>query len=896
MVTPLYKSLKENGTSFYAFPGAAEDISAAYQNSNYKMYFSKYTLLDLPKQNLESLGGTQASNIYWNFASFSSLNVVQPESYGDKVVESLRNYVANHEVTIRESRLNNTQYYYDNTALETTSEKIFFKWCKKLGLIGLEQALPNDEYFDNLIEFERLSLTDDTYFPECIWKEREVTDYTILTLDVTNTYLELTMNGITNFRAGDVIKIDFIEEQSLIDEVYVIGGSWQGPITVVVRSVTINGSDNHVITVDLVSSVNEKPAGSQATATLVYHRLVQYLGEINGISNVQEANKAYTEVFAHVPDHTGRTPDILFRTLEDVNYKSGLIFPIIPNQYQPEIIGAELFSSPIVSNPQNYPGGYYGDFDTEDFTYEVQNGDSIRRSGDFYGFNGDVNSPIVNGSTIDGIVIDFDTDHYVKMNIEFNNISNFDQFNALEVNNQPPMDFEFNAILWYYTVEDSTGNRKTNLYGISFLDNPENNPNTDEVGVRFPPYKKLVTNGSQDGTAYQFGLNLNFNIINDNPVEAYNPQAVNSLFSMSLFNEAMKRLSSINDSFLNIISEHSSMKEQITNMKQLLYTQTDFAVIKARIDNLDKLLNLYSSNQIVSSDSIEVSINDLNDFASISLKNVEPNFFSISNYSTSLMYFGNQVIPISVNVNSNKDFVLNINNNDEVSVELMNNDNLKLLFTQDLIYRQSVEIIISGSDLSSENKKLDILVNTVNPLGLDSTGTNRIETLLISDIDLPVFYNKNLSIQNSAKNWKEFNFNINFDELIVVNTNNLLQLSLKENSYIINNSIKPGDCIVLNNLFIGTSSVYDFSGQYFITSVGATNSQIVLDISKNLNFVDYVSGSIPYTIHTSSSTLLSNNPYLSINKGKTIKITRISESDNVSISDKYMIDVRDTQY
>ena len=896
MVCPLYKSLKENGTSFYAFPGAAEDISAAYQNSNYKMYFSKYTLLDLPKQNLESLGGTQASNIYWNFASFSSLNVVQPENYGDKVVESLRNYVANHEVTIRESRLNNTQYYYDNTALETTSEKIFFKWCKKLGLISLEQALPNDEYFANLLEFERLSLTDDTYFPECIWKEREVTDYTILNLDVTNTYLEIEMNGITNFRAGDVIKIDFIEEQSLIDEVYVIGGSWQGPITVGVRSVTTNIGDNHVITLDLVSTVNQKSAGPQATATLVYHRLVQYLGEINGISNVQEANKAYTEVFAHVPDHTGRTPDILFRTLEDVNYKSGLIFPIIPNQYQPEIIGAELFSSPIVSNPQNYPGGYYGDFDTEDFTYEVQNGDSIRRSGDFYGVNGDINTPIINGSTVDGIIIDFDTDHYVKMNIEFNNISNFDQFNALEVNNQPPSDFEFNAILWYYTVEDAPGNIKTNLYGVSFLDNPENNPNNDEVGVRFPPYKKFVANGNQDGTAYQFGLNLNFNIVNDNPVEAYNPQAVNSLFSMSLFNEAMKRLSSINDSFLNIISEHSSMKEQITNMKQLLYTQTDFAVIKARIDNLDRLLNLYSTNQLVSSDSIEVSINDLNDFAAISLKNVEPNFSSISNYNTSQMYFGNQAITESININSNKDFVLNIINNDEVSVELMNSDNLKILFTQDLSYRQSVEIRISGSDMASENKKLDILINTVNPLGLASTGTNKIETLLVSDIDLPVFYNKSLSIQNSAKNWKEFNFNINFDESIVVNTNNLLQLSLKENAYIIKNSVKSGDCIVLNNLFVGTSSVYDFSGQYFITSVGATNSQIVLDVSKNLNFVNYVSGSIPYTIHTSTSTKLSNNPYLSINKGKTIKITRISESDNVSILDKYMIDVRDTQY
>jgi hypothetical protein len=78
--------------------------------------------------------------------------------------------------------------------------------------------------------------------------------------------------------------------------------------------------------------------------------------------------------------------------------------------------------------------------------------------------------------------------------------------------------------------------------------------------------------------------------------------------------------------------------------------------------------------------------------------------------------------------------------------------------------------------------------------------------------------------------------------------------------------------------------------------VGATNSQIVLDVSTNLNFVNYISGSIPYTIHTSSSSLLSNNPNLSINKGKIIKLTKISESENVSILDKYMIDIRDIQY
>ena len=69
-MTPLYKKLKSNGTSFYAFPGAAEDISAAYQNNVYKMYFSKYVLLNFPKQVITS--GTNSNPIFWDFENDSN--------------------------------------------------------------------------------------------------------------------------------------------------------------------------------------------------------------------------------------------------------------------------------------------------------------------------------------------------------------------------------------------------------------------------------------------------------------------------------------------------------------------------------------------------------------------------------------------------------------------------------------------------------------------------------------------------------------------------------------------------------------------------------------------------------------------------------------------------------
>ena len=466
--TPLYKKLKENGTTMFCFPSAAEDISAAYQNSNYKMYFSKYVLLNLPKQNLEPGTGTASKPVYFNFNTRnggvfqSSINAFPAASYQEQIVESLRNYVANQEIVIKESRLNNTSYYYDNNALETTTEKIFFKWAKKLNIIDFEPAIPDDEYFSNLAEFQSASVNDDQYFPEYLWKERETAVWDLYKKRSDNNALQLEFNVTTNFVVGDVINI--------YDATGIDGAGTTTGINVKVTKVTpADGTLGQLVTLGNINySGDSTPISGKVK--LVYNRLVQYIGEIQGVSNVQEANRSYTEVHANIPDHTGRTPDVLFRTMVDVNYKPNQTFPIIPSQYQPEIIGAESFNSPIVSTPQNYPGSYFGQFDTLDFTYETANGDSVRRSGSYYGVTGDINNPVVNGKAIDGISLDFNTNHYVKMNILNRNLTNFDQFNALQINNLPPTAFEFNAILWYYTIEDNAGNVRNNLYGISFLE------------------------------------------------------------------------------------------------------------------------------------------------------------------------------------------------------------------------------------------------------------------------------------------------------------------------------------------------------------------------------------------------------------------------------------------
>ena len=891
--TPLYKSLKTNGTSFYAFPGAAEDISSAYQNQNYKMYFSKYILLNLPKVNTSS---STTASVHWDFYNNSGYNwgfqtsvyATPATDYKSQLIESLRNYVANQEVTIKDSMLNNTEYYYDSTVLSTPTEKVFWKWCKQLNLVDFEQANPGDQYFDNLIDFQSNNLNDNSYFPEILWQERTTSPWSISNLYSSSIgssqYLGVEFEATTNFRQGDIIEFNGIS--SILSSIIPDGTKCR--VQLVTPATFTTGQ---LITTD-ISYLGASASETTGTASLVYDRLVQYIGEVNGINNVQEANRSYTEVYAHIPDQTGGTPDILFRTEFDNNYKPNMVFPILPSQYQPEIIGAEIFSSPIVSNPSSYPGSYYGQFDTTDFTYQTSNGDSLRRSGEYFGIGGTTDVPqvlsntLTGQSTIDGISIDFDPSHYVKMNIIGQELTNFDQFDALQVNNQPPRDFDFNAILWYYNVEDINGNVATNLYGISFVDNPDNNQ--VNIGIQVPLFNKFAANDTQDGTSYAFSLDLCFNIINDNPQDTYNPEAINSLFSMNLFNQAMSNLSSVNQSFNNIISSQNGIQTDLMNMKQLLYSQTDFATINSRINNLNNLLQLYSTNQIIDSDTIKVSLDNTTRPPRITLNSIDSTYYQIDDIMTSNLYNVNGAIPYLVNVPENKNFLVYVENNDTTNFTLPNNDKLTIVLSSDLSFKQSCDIIIDATLTGTQNKQLEVYI--MYKLGDDSN--QPVETQIIDTIDLPIYYNSVIQGPNSASKWDKVNFSIDLNNNIQLNTGGILEVPILGNYNLILNSFQNGDTLLLNDFSIGTVSQIDFSGQYTINSVGATNSYIYLDVNNNSNIMSYgASSSLPLSFNSNANTyLLSNYPYLSLNKGVKYKITRVSESNQTSLSDRYLIE------
>jgi hypothetical protein len=262
------------------------------------------------------------------------------------------------------------------------------------------------------------------------------------------------------------------------------------------------------------------------------------------------------------------------------------------------------------------------------------------------------------------------------------------------------------------------------------------------------------------------------------------------------------------------------------------------------------------------------------------------------------MYSSQGIIPATLTVPRNTDFLVHFTNNDEVELDLPNNDKLTFIFDKDLNYRQSVDITIVGGNFSTQNKMLDIYMNTDIVDTITQTPT---QVLLAGNINLPVYYNSFNQQPNSSYLWNEFKFEINLDKLILLDVGSILRVPLKAPQELVTNSIKTGDVLYLNNLFVGTSSIYDFSGQYTVQSVDSVDSYVILDISSNASLVNYGStASLPLSFNSTATNningvnngyLLSNFPYFSFNKGKKIRITRISNS--VVLKERYTINIED---
>lgn len=899
MATPLYKFLK-NGYTTMVLGSAAEDISASYQNENYDLNFSKFMLLNLDLSKMDFTNPEQ-----FNTESFKVIT-----DKGELLVNSLRNYVANQESVIRESKINNNTYFYDPNQIQTLSEKIFWKWLRKTGVIQFEPATPNDEYVDST-EFAVNDNAPDDYFKEYLWKERSTIKYSVTNIvdtgdlipDVDNVgnflkIYEVTVGSSSTIKPNDTIILKSEGTFQIFDD----GNIEKEFLVYSIDTSTAENSKNDIIRI-IVNPLTPIYWNNFAVVSLQlkYSKVVQYIGEISSINNVQMANRSYTEVVAYIPDQNGQTPDILFRVGADKNYGPGNQYPILPSQDQPEIIGGELAESPIVLNPELYPGDQYAYFDV-DQKYVNSAGALDRRRGDYYGIT-ETNRkkervaetpyvfPEFDGVNIDGLGADFDYSHYVKMNLPGKISNNFDEFNAQSFNSLPPADFEFNAILWYYQVEDKMlpagSNGGINLYGITLVNPVVNN--------EIETYKKLVSNGKQDGLSYQFNINLNFNINNDNIIEAYDPEKVYSIFGFDLYNEVMTRIAKTNDIFLQLAISVAQFQEQLTDMKSLIYTTTDVRDINFRIDSLYNLLNLYQRHQIKDSETIKVTTDETTNPPLLILETKDSRYGMIQELPVSALYNNenNTIINYKVTVPTGKDFLIDVINDDSSDVNL--GQPLNIVFDRDLDYRQTAifRIFPNGAQF---NKQLNIsIITSLVPNVNTTTGYKILKT-----IDLPIDKNLNPNVITDGilKRWNSIPSSFTPEAISIKKVTDNYFIAIGMNPLHVN-SFKVGDVITLENFnIVYKTSKVDISGQYPIVgeiqnnffNLQITSDSTLADFTQIFKMIndDNSGASNEYVL---DGTYFTQPMSFRINTGSTITITCV-DRESTTVAEKYSIEIQ----
>lgn len=749
-VTPLYRQLKKNGTTLYVLPGVAEDKNFENQNETYKMQITHFALVNFPRQVI-------GSKLDPEVAFTQNGTSIAPVSFKDQLVESLRNYVANHEATIRNSKINANTFYYDTFEPATTAEKIFWKWCKKLGVIDFEPADPTLEYFGTDPKYNDKGATGNTdHYREYLWRERNNTniyDATAVTMSLPGSpvpvpppppvgfqYVTITFTASTTFKPGDIIYLNNNNSTTL--------GNLTNPITlpvnvrqvvleVVAVSTNVSLNDEIVVAVNSAANIGDFGIITDIEVQSTYQRFVQLIGEITGINNVQLPDRAYTETHAYVSYQHGQIPYALWNIKDDNNYKPNSVWPILPSEIQGEIQGGQVPTNPILTNPTLYPGDIWAHFDIGN-TYTTETGDAIRRHGNYYGNNAlnnispTLKYPDFDGDTVDGLTLNLNINDYAKAVSYTFPIESFNEFCATAFNNEAPKDFKYNAILWFYTIEDVSGNQTrsaTNLYGVEFLDNPDNDYDNDKTLI--PEVTKLVSNGYQDGNAYTWSLDLNYAIDSDVEPPTFDPDKVYSLFGMELFYEALMRLTYFNDQLTNLIASNVQMQQTVQSLQGLVYTQQNLEAIRSRMDNIEALLNVYSTLQIGKSSTIEPELDTSVSPPVVRLNSVDKQYGFIHTFNARDMFTEYQNISgyttinatdVKIPVKNGKDFLVVVNNND-YNVPTPQYDPtivlppLSLTLEKDLDFKQKIDILIipkAEAILNGEpinDKKLNLYIN-----------------------------------------------------------------------------------------------------------------------------------------------------------------------------------------
>lgn len=233
------------------------------------------------------------------------------------------------------------------------------------------------------------------------------------------------------------------------------------------------------------------------TVTNTYEQIIQYVGDINMLNHVKSEGKEYLEVFAHIPTNVGRMSDVLLKYNEGLNANLSQVPGVSGDLW---VVGQEDAYTNSPGSDKTYAKAVW---DTNDRKYNVNT----------------------------------DKDF---LQIDWNDIeSETDKWNTGS--------FDFNAVLIYYDIWDSTNlsTKKRNLYGILLINSFEQ---PSALVYTMPNFKKYQPDANQAGNGFGFRFNLMFSgstnqLTSEITINDY------STISMELYMEALQRINKVSNEY-----------------------------------------------------------------------------------------------------------------------------------------------------------------------------------------------------------------------------------------------------------------------------------------------------------------------------------------------------------
>lgn len=284
------------------------------------------------------------------------------------------------------------------------------------------------------------------------------------------------------------------------------------------------------------------------------------------------------------------------------------------------------------------------------------------------------------------------------------NISSYDDINV-DINNLFNIDteFEFNAILLYYSIYNQDDNIKTpqatNLFGIIFLDSPRlSNDDGIERTFAIPTFKKVKSTSERFGNSYSFRVNIKTLSVYDNTDAVIQDNTTMSSISSMDFSDVIYQLNRAIDIMNTNVNATQKVSQQYNSIISFYDTQSQ------KIDDISTALFSYLNGSHTSFlDTSALFVNTIKVNSKNTSNNLEFYVIDVSD-NTENLYYGSPVMTIdssgthsdnifSNNIYSSKNFVIEQDTtvNDE---SVLTNEENSYTDVLDLVFNSSTNLVV----------------------------------------------------------------------------------------------------------------------------------------------------------------------------------------------------------